>query len=215
MKLRTPKVILIAVVASCIALSTTTPALAHVVVKPNEAVTADYQTFTIGVPNERQVPTTSVRLVIPGGLTNVTPNVKLGWQISMDKDGSGEDANVKSITWSDGAIDSGLRDEFTFSGKVPAQPGELQWKAYQTYADGVMVSWDKVGSDKGDSEDATSGPFSTTRIVGESTATTALHDAEQSAFDANTMASRGLYVGGIGLFIGLVALYLATRKRVL
>jgi uncharacterized protein YcnI len=35
------------------------------VVKPNEVKVAAFQTFTMGVPNEKEIPTTAIRLVIP------------------------------------------------------------------------------------------------------------------------------------------------------
>ena len=60
-----------------------TEASAHVGVKPSEVGVGSFQTFTVGVPNERDVPTTQVRLVLPEGLEHITPNVKQGWTIEV------------------------------------------------------------------------------------------------------------------------------------
>ena len=39
---------------------------AHVSVRPEEVGIGTFQTFTVGVPNEKDSPTTALRLVIPG-----------------------------------------------------------------------------------------------------------------------------------------------------
>jgi len=71
-----------------------------------------------------------------------------------------------AITWSGGEIGAGYRDEFTFSAKTPDQPADLQWKAYQTYGDGTTVSWDQqpTSANSEDKDDATTGPFSVTKL---------------------------------------------------
>jgi uncharacterized protein YcnI len=50
-------------------------ASAHVVVKPAEVGVAARQAFTVGVPNEKDVPVVKLRLVVPDGVKSVTPNV--------------------------------------------------------------------------------------------------------------------------------------------
>src|SRR5260221_12481951 len=96
------------------------PAFAHVVVKPSQANVAEFQTFTVGVPNEKEVPVVSLKLLIPEGLMNVSPNVKPGWAIKIIKTGEGEDATVTEIDWTGGNIPSRERDDFLFSAQVPA-----------------------------------------------------------------------------------------------
>lgn len=188
-------------------------ASAHVVVKPAEVVTAGFQTFSIGVPNEKEIPTTSVKLVIPEGLSFVSPTQKAGWEISVEKEGEGEAATVKSITWN-GAVAAGFRDDFTFSGKVPSEVTELQWKAYQTYSDGTVVSWDKAESGSGhDSEDAKSGPFSVTKVVASTAADASVKSASKTAADAKSSADVALYVGIASVLVGLVGVYFGTRKK--
>ena len=94
-------------------------AFAHVVVKPAEIPIGAFQTFMVGVPNEAETPVTELRLVIPEGVNHVTPNVKQGWDIEVKKTGEGDHAKVSEIIWSGGAIPTGQRDEFNFSGQVP------------------------------------------------------------------------------------------------
>lgn len=131
-------------------------ALAHVVVSPKQANVSEFTRFSVGVPVEKDIPTTAVRLVIPEGLEYVTPNVKTGWNITTVKSGDGEEVKITEITWSGGQIPVGQREEFVFNAKVPATEVDLNWKAYQTYSDGSIVSWDQ---DQGDR------PYSTTKIV--------------------------------------------------
>lgn len=190
----------------------TANAAAHVVVKPAEVPTAGFQSFVVGVPNEKDIPTVSLKLTIPQGLAYVTPNQKAGWKISVDKTGSGESATVTAITWT-GAIAPGFRDDFGFSAQVPDQPTELQWKAYQTYADGTVVSWDQASEGGHDEEGGNSGPFSVTKVVSESSTDASIKQAQQTATDTQTQAQRALYVGIAGVVVGLIAVFLATRKR--
>ncbi len=140
---------------------------AHVTVKPNQVGAASFQTFSVGVPSEKDIPTVGLRLVIPEGLKSVTPNVKPGWKIDEKKEGEGEEATVIEISWSEGSIPAGQRDDFVFSAQVPATSGSLKWKAYQTYQDGTVVSWDQDPATITKGEEGT--PFSTTTIVNDLT----------------------------------------------
>ncbi len=187
---------------------------AHVTVSPSEVVSAGYQTFTVNVPNEKDIPTTSLRILIPENVTNVTPTQKAGWEIVTEK-GEGDDSdNVRSIVWGNGSIEKGLRDEFTFSAKVPEKTGEIQWKAYQVYADGTLVSWDQKESDDGHSEENKNmGPFSVTKVVVGSDDEATTNKNHQAIVDAKTTAERSLYVAIAGVFVGLVGVFLATRKK--
>ena len=123
-------------------------------------------------------------------------------------------ARVTSITWSGNEIVAGFRDGFTFSAQVPEKITELQWKAYQTYADGTVVSWDKQSEGDGHAtSEPNSGPFSVTKVVVETEATTAVQKADAAAANAQSSARQALYVGLAGLLVGLIAVYLATRQR--
>lgn len=190
-----------------------TTSSAHVVVKPAEVTTASFQTFTVGVPNEKDIPTTKLKLAIPDGLQYVSPTVKSGWSISVDRDGVGEDDTVKAITWSGGEIGVGLRDEFTFSAKVPSDATDLQWKAYQAYSDGTIVSWDQADEGDNSHEDGNSGPFSVTKVVSGTAEQTSISKAEQTATDAKNSSNRSFYTATAGIVIGLVAIFLATRRK--
>lgn len=180
-------------------------AFAHVVVKPAEVLTAQFQTFTVSVPNEKDNPTTKLKLIVPEGLEYVTPTVKNGWKIKSEKSKD----TVKSITWSDGSIGVDLRDEFTFSAKLPSEATELKWKAYQTYSDGSTVSWDKETDNGHDGSDT--GPFSVTKVVAETDGKAIA--TEPSEVKSESVATPALYTAIAGVVISLVAVFIALRRK--
>ncbi len=213
MKQFTKKLSTVGLVVGVVTLAFGSTASAHVTVRPGEATTASYQTFTVSVPNEKNIPTTRVGLRIPSEIKTITPTQKTGWRIAVEKEGTGEDAVVSSVTWSGGSIGAGLRDEFTFSAKTPDAATELQWKAYQTYADGTVVSWDSDSEGGHGSEAGNTGPFSVTHVVAETAQDKALKNADQAAATAQTTANRSLYVGIAAIIVGLIGIFLATRKQ--
>ena len=213
MKLLISRLPVIGVFISVLALTFSATASAHVTVKPAEVVTAGFQTFTVSVPNEKDIPTTSIKLVMPSGLEHVSPTQKAGWQIDIEKEGEGEGAVVKSITWSGSTVGAGFRDDFTFSAKVPDNATKLQWKAYQTYSDGTVVSWDKADEGGHGEVAANSGPFSVTKVVAETAQDAAAKKTEQAAVDAKNSANTALYAAIAGVVLGLVGVYFGTRKK--
>ncbi len=186
-------------------------ASAHVVVRPGEVKTASFQTFTMGVPNEKGGDVVEVKLEIPEGLTSVRPSVKPGWKIDIEREGEGEDSVVSSITWSGGKIGDGLRDDFTFAARTPDEPTELQWNAFETYANSVTVAWNLSDDEQPTKEDgspdfSTSGPYSVTNIVTETT------DAEPVAATSTT-SNTPLYISVVALMIALGTFAVSTRKK--
>jgi uncharacterized protein YcnI len=172
-------------------------AFAHVVVTPNKVGVGSELTFNISVPNEQQTPIVNVKLDIPDGVSEVIPTAKDGWTIDTTTNGDAKDPEVTAITWSAGTIPVGQRDDFSFSAQVPAKATSLDWKAYQTYADGTVVHWDQKPAGSDDST-GNAGPYSVTTVVNDlnasSTATT-----KTSSSNAN-----------IALVLSLVALVLGA-----
>lgn len=182
----------------------TTTASAHVVVKPGEVKTAERATFAVSVPNEHQTPVVEVRLLIPEGLESVRPFAKLGWDVRIVKNGEGENAKVTEIVWSGGKIPVDLKDEFQFGAKTPANETELQWKAYETYEDGLVVAWDQEPSEVEGSK-----PYSVTKVAAsdDEEATPATGSSNQSTPD-NT--SRTLSI--IALVVSLLSFAVVSAK---
>jgi uncharacterized protein YcnI len=180
-------------------------AAAHVIVKPTSVLTGAIETFDVSVPNEKDVPITMIKVLIPDNVQAVTPTAKAGWTITEDKDGSGETAKVRSISWSQGSLPASLRDDFTFTAKAPDNAVDLQWKAYQTYQDGTVVAWDKDPSTIKPGEEGT--PFSVTKVTVQTTETSSLHVTNKTTDStARTLALSAL---AISLFI----LAFTTRQK--
>jgi uncharacterized protein YcnI len=209
--MKVQKAVLGAVGAVVVSMLLSGVAAAHVVVSPAEVQTAAFQTFSVGVPNERDTAVTKLELKVPGDLQFVSPTVHLGWEISIKKSGNGKDAAVTDITWSGGSIPISQRDDFTFSAKVPAKAAELQWKAFQTYEDGTVVSWDQKPSSK-DEEGGASGPYSVTDVVSQTEAAASVAQAQKDAAAAKTDAKHTKTIAYAGVALALVGIFLATRK---
>jgi uncharacterized protein YcnI len=113
------------------------PAWAHVVVSPEEVRAGDYETLTVSVPTEKEIPTTKIRVEVPKGflLSGVQPVP--GWEHSFKEDGG----VVRAVTFSGGEIRPREFQQFLVQAQAPDKPGEYPWKAFQTYEDGSVVEW--------------------------------------------------------------------------
>lgn len=181
------------------------PAWAHVVVTPSKVGVGSWVTFSVSVPNEKEVANTQLKLVIPAGLEYVTPTLKQGWKVSVEKDSSG---NTTAIVWS-GNLPAEFRDDFTFSAHLPAKPVNLEWKAYQTYQGGPVVAWDVDPSDPSAKdpealEKTGKGPFSVTQVIDD------LGDTMKMAPTKTPEPAPESPTATIALFVSIVALILAA-----
>jgi uncharacterized protein YcnI len=113
------------------------PAWAHVVVSPEVVTAGDYETLTVSVPTEKEVPTTKIRIEVPEGflLSGVQPVP--GWEHSFEEKGG----VVTAVTFSGGEIRPREFQQFLLQAQAPEEPGEYPWKAFQTYEDGSVVEW--------------------------------------------------------------------------
>ena len=124
---------------------------AHVVVTPRESTAGAEQTYTVRVPTEGTVSSTTMELEIPAGMHVMQVAAGDGYTFDVKKDGN----RIVSITWKQEIKPKEFK-LYTFTAHNP-QPGALQWKAHQTFADGSMRHW--VG------ERGTKEPASVTTIV--------------------------------------------------
>lgn len=177
---------LLPIIAAVAVLFAAAPALAHVTVAPDKVGISQRQNFTVSVPNEKDNPTIGLRLVIPDGLQDVSPVVKSGWTLSVKKDGD----NVQELTWTGGSIPAGQTDLFVINALAPDKAATLAWKAYQTYSDGSVVSWDATpGSKPADGQELT--PYSETKVV-------------------NDLSSSGLNSPQLPLYVSIAAVVIAA-----
>jgi uncharacterized protein YcnI len=118
-------------------LGVSAPAWAHVVVSPEVVTAGDYETLTVSVPTEKEIPTTEIRVEVPEGflLSGVQPVP--GWEHTFQEDGG----VVRAVTFSGGEIRPREFQQFLVQARAPEEPGEYPWKAIQTYEDGSVVEW--------------------------------------------------------------------------
>lgn len=113
-----------------------TAAQAHVGVRPRESKAGATETYTVRVPTEGKVATTSVEVEIPVG---VTVN-SVGPAEGVKSDVKRESGRIVSITWTV-TIDPGQNRELVFIAQNPAEGAEIVWKAHQRHADGTSSEW--------------------------------------------------------------------------
>lgn len=112
-----------------------TGAQAHITIRPRESRVGTTETFTMRVPTEGKVATTSVELEVPDSVTIVTINGAAG---SVEQKKSGE--RLTSITWKVD-IQPAQSQELTFVARTPSSGSEIAWKVHQRYSDGTSIDW--------------------------------------------------------------------------
>lgn len=125
-------------VMSMAAMAALVPAMAwaHVSVAPREAKPGIEQQYTVRVPTEGQVATTSVYLEIPEGVTVTDVSHPEGATHEIKKSGN----RIVGITWTK-AIPPKQRAEFVFKATNPPAEGQITWQAQQRFADGTSREW--------------------------------------------------------------------------
>jgi uncharacterized protein YcnI len=185
------------IVAGAVIMALPVIASAHVVVTPAQVGIGEESLFSISVPNERTVDVTSVSLTIPSGVTDVTPTVVPGWAITTEKSGD----TVTAVTWK-GEIPAGQRIDLEFQAQAPSKKATIDWKAYQTYADGTTVHWDQkpAGSDDADGD---SGPYSVTKVIDDldTPASSQAAKTDNKTIWALGLSIAALLIGSISIFV--------------
>jgi uncharacterized protein YcnI len=173
---------------------------AHVTVWPKESQVGAWEKYTVRVPSEKDSNTVKVKLEFPKGVNVETVEPEPGWDYRFIK---GNDGRNVAIEWS--ATAGGIKPhefmEFAFIGANPKEPGEVAWKAYQTYSDGSVVEWTGTPDSKT--------PASVTKITatpvkeGQTVATPSA-DAEAQTSKWNFIS---LGVAGLALLLSLISLF--------
>jgi uncharacterized protein YcnI len=127
----------VAALSSLLMLVVAGTAWAHVVVSPEEVPAEEFETLTVTVPTEKEIPTTEVRVEIPEGFTVFGVQPVPGWDYEFEEEGG----VVKSVTWSGGELEPREFQQFLIGAQAPDKPGEYSWRAFQTYQDGSVVEW--------------------------------------------------------------------------
>ena len=113
------------------------PALvsAHVTVRPRESKPGVEERYTVRVPAEGKVATTSVDFEVPEGVTVTDVPAAAGVAPDLRRDGG----RIVAITWTKEIKPADVA-EFVFVARNPGG-SEIAWKVHQHYADGGVRDW--------------------------------------------------------------------------
>ena len=189
------------------------PAFAHVIVYPHQVGVATTQDFTVSVPNERDNPVVAVKLLIPKGLSDVLPNATPGWNVTIKSKGNGDDAVVSEIDWSHGAIPVGQREEFIFQAQVPANPTTLDWKAYQIYSDGTVVSWVVDPAKLQNLSDTQQDALADKENKGEYSTTQVINDLSPNNNNSSQSGQYTELLSGFAFLLSVIALAISLKNK--
>lgn len=111
-------------------------AFAHVGVRPRESKPGAEERYSVRVPTEGSVATTSVRFEIPDGVTVLEVEKMGGESFEVEKKGD----RIVAITWKR-IIPVKESADFFFRARNPQSGSEIAWKAHQHFADGTHTAW--------------------------------------------------------------------------
>lgn len=110
--------------------------LAHVTVWPRESAPGASERYTVRVPTEGKVATTSVHLEVPVDVTVTSVLAMPGVIAEITR----ETNRIASVTWKF-EVPPGQFAEFVFLARNPKQGTEITWKVQQFFADGSRSDW--------------------------------------------------------------------------
>ena len=184
---RTSRVAAALAACSTLALAAAGAASAHARVSPSVSLSKELQLYSLAVPTEKANNTTSkIVLMVPSGfgIDSFVPSP--GWKRVEQSTGSGENAVIQKVTWTDGKVPTGDDSLFQFLAQ-PSKAGKYTFHVQQTYADGSIVDW--------------SGPESSDAPAPTIEAKTSLGGGGTSI-----VAIIALAVGAVGVVLGSIAL---------
>lgn len=113
------------------------PAAAHVTLSPSEGPADARQVYVLRMPNEKQADTVRLDLYVPKGMTVLSLRQQPGWDITVERDAGGR---IVAAHWT-GRLPADEFAEFALQARNPGMAGAIEWRAVQTYADGLVIEW--------------------------------------------------------------------------
>ena len=186
----------LAAAAAVLTIGAAVPATAHVDVLPAEVPQGDALEFTIRVPNERDVPTTRVRVAFPSQITVYSfAAPPPGWTMRTVR---GPDKRFRAVIYSGSLPPNGYVD-FRVLG-TPFESGTATWKTLQTYAGGQVKPWTGAPEKPGE-ETPETGPTD----VGPAPVVT-VAEPGQAVGSTGTTATSAEDDSGAAVWLGVIAI---------
>jgi uncharacterized protein YcnI len=120
------------------------PAFAHVTVAPQQSKAGATQVYKVRVHNDGKVPTASIALHVPAGVTISSVEPVATAKSDMTRTGD----QVSLITWQV-EVPVNKYVELAFTAKNPATGSQLNWNVTEKFKDGTTVEFtDKPGAEE-------------------------------------------------------------------
>lgn len=183
---------------------------AHVAITPKNAPANSSTEYVLRVPTEKDVPTTSLRVVFPDNFEVLRFRSAPGWTMEVERNASGK---ITGVTWTGRKISREEYEQFSFLARSRT-PGTYKIEAYQTYDGGEIVGWVNPAEPR-PAPQVTIAEASTDAAApaGDPFAGATAGSARQPAPPSNASSQTPMWLGGSSLVVALVALVLSTRKR--
>jgi uncharacterized protein YcnI len=177
----------------------TAHAAAHIDVLPRQVPAGEAVELTIRVPNERDVPTTGVRVDFPSAVTVYSfAEPPPGWRIRPLE---AADGRLRGVVYEGGRIGVGRYADFRLLA-TPFEEGVTVWQARQRYADGQVKPWTGPPETPGGAAAPESGPTD----PGPAPAVEVVPPGQADA----GVAAAGDGGSGAGVWLGVVAIGIAA-----
>ena len=111
----------------------------HSDLDPRQSIPNKWETYTLNVPTETEVPTVQVRLLVPREFEIEMLEHNQVWQITRTRDARGY---IRDVTWSGSSIPPQTFAEFKLLVRNPTAPGTYVWNIEQSYQDGTVATWE-------------------------------------------------------------------------
>jgi len=131
------------VLLACIggALVVVTPAFAHAEMSPGVTLSKHLQLFSLAVPTEKaNATTTKIEFTPPSGFAIDSFVPSPGWTRKVQESGSGDQTQMRGVTWSGGSVPTGEDAAFQFLASTD-NAQTYTFKVRQTYSNGSVVDW--------------------------------------------------------------------------
>ena len=109
---------------------------AHVSVGPRESAQGATERYTVRVPTEGKITTTSVDLEVPAGVIIEVLSAPAGWKYELKR----QDDRIVAVTWTMD-VKPGEFVEYGFVARNPREGSQLVWTLRQHFADGTVTDW--------------------------------------------------------------------------
>lgn len=113
----------------------------HSDLDPRQSIPRKWETYTLSVPTETEVPTVRVVLHVPPEFEIEMVEHNRVWRITTERDARGF---IRLVSWGENSIPHQTFESFRFLARNPAMVGTYRWKIEQHYQTGEPAMWEAL-----------------------------------------------------------------------